>query len=88
MPAFFLWNVERKDDEYYWVYGVDEWDARDQIARTLGLNVESESAYGCIETSDLIPDLGVIVHKDGTKTHIPDPEEAGSWPDKDCRSRL
>jgi hypothetical protein len=87
MPAFFVWNIERKDEEHYWVYGVDEWDARDQIARSLRMDVVTTDAYGCVETRDFIPDLGVVVLADGSSTPIPDPSDAISLLDPDCRSR-
>ncbi|WP_158808196.1 hypothetical protein [Beijerinckia sp. L45] len=58
------------DYETFWVYAIDEWDARDQIARTLKLDVHNERRFDCAEAPNLRLELDVIVHRDGTRTGI------------------
>jgi hypothetical protein len=48
MPTFRIWNrTHTPDADMVWVYAIDEWDARNQIADTLCLDAHDEIAFAC-----------------------------------------
>jgi hypothetical protein len=62
----------------YWVYALDEWDARDQITRALCIDANDETLFVVIEIVGLSMPLDLIRHSTGEWTTVPVPKMAMS----------
>ncbi|WP_158807898.1 hypothetical protein [Beijerinckia sp. L45] len=78
MPNFYLWPKPPARGDSYWVYGIDAWDARDQIATTLGLAARDDEAFGCHEDDRFKAPLNTIVHDTGEWTEVSVPHQLRS----------
>jgi hypothetical protein len=76
MPTFHVWPVGQSDCDSFWIYAVDELDARDQIASTLRIASLDETLFGAGEVTRFIMPLNKILHSSGEWTQVPLPEEA------------
>jgi hypothetical protein len=74
MPTYNLYREAAGTDECWWVYALDEWDARDQIERTLGIDAQNAALYECNEDVGLTVPLHVIVGGNGKKTNVRGPD--------------
>ncbi|WP_158807911.1 hypothetical protein [Beijerinckia sp. L45] len=73
MPTYIFKG--RPDDvkQTWWIYAIDDWDARDQIARTLRIQAHDETLYTCkIDYTRRLP-LDVILDCDGNATAVKRP---------------
>ena len=83
MPTFRVWPREpTDDDDVFWVYALDDWDARHQITVTLGFDTQDKARYACEEDAIVTVPLNHIAHKDGKFTVCPTPD-AGEEDDFD-----
>jgi hypothetical protein len=74
MPTYRVWHLGPDgDDETVWVYAVDDWDAREQVAATLGLAAHDAATFGCEEDGRMVMPLNLIVHKNGELFEIAKP---------------
>jgi hypothetical protein len=48
MPTYSVRSVLVEEDSF-WIYGIDEWDARNQIEMTLGLDAHNDRFFKCNE---------------------------------------
>jgi hypothetical protein len=72
MPTFALRPRGTSDEDSFWVYAIDDWDARAQIASSLGIAAHDETLFGCEEDNRFKPPLNVIVHSTGELTGVAD----------------
>jgi hypothetical protein len=84
MPTFYVWPIEPGDQESFWVYAIDDWDARSQIATALGIEANDEASYGCAEDNRFTPPLNIIVHSCGELTGVRDPTRPRAPLDSPC----
>jgi hypothetical protein len=77
MPTFNLYRETSGVEECWWVYAVDEWDARDQIERTLGFNAHCRISYQCNEDVGMRAPLNVIIDSNGRNTSVKGPDIDG-----------
>ena len=75
MPTFFVWPLSHEKEDRFWVYAIDDWDARAQVASTLGIDAHDESTFGCKEDDRFSAPLNVIVHANGERTEVPEPPQ-------------
>jgi hypothetical protein len=75
MPNFFVHPTTQAKDDGFWVYGVDEWDARNQIAHTLRLDAHNESVFSCREDTRFKVPLNLILHATGEWTEVATPAQ-------------
>ena len=75
MPTFFVWPLGHEEEDRFWVYAIDDWDARAQVASTLGIEAHDETAYGCREDNRFTSPLNVIIHANGERTEVPEPPQ-------------
>jgi hypothetical protein len=73
MPSYRVFHNTNDFGESWWVYAVDEWDARDQIARTFGIDAQNRIRYQCREDASVRPELNIIIDAQGrlTPTKLP-----------------
>jgi hypothetical protein len=87
MPTYALWPLDAAaDDDRFWVYAIDDWDARAQVAASLGLDAHDETRFGCNEDNRFRPPLNVIVHSSGELTGVQDPTQSGQACDDGCET--
>jgi hypothetical protein len=73
MPNFYVWPTGRPGDDSFWVYAIDDFDARDQISTTLHLRAHCEESFGCEVDSRFKLPLNKILHSTGEWTEVPVP---------------
>jgi hypothetical protein len=75
MPNFYVWPKALADDDRFWVYAIDDFDAREQIASTLCVNAHDENLYDCVEDSRFKMPLNLILHNSGEWTEVATPKQ-------------
>ncbi|WP_158808790.1 hypothetical protein [Beijerinckia sp. L45] len=75
MPNFHVWPMGQTDHDSFWVYAIDDFDAREQIAATLRLNAHDEDEYGCVEDNRFKMPLNLILHDSGEWTEVATPQQ-------------
>ncbi|WP_158809685.1 hypothetical protein [Beijerinckia sp. L45] len=70
MPNYVVRRNGDSDPDRMWVYAVDEWDAREQIASTLQVDAHNSKAYECREEQDFKVPLDMILHESGEWTEV------------------
>ena len=75
MPNFYVWPTGPTQDDSFWIYAVDDVDARDQIASTLSVDARCERAFGCQQDDRFKVPLNMILHSTGEWTEVPKPSE-------------
>ena len=84
MPTFALQPTDTADHDRFWVYAIDDWDARSQIAAALGIDAHDETRFCCDEDNRFRPPLNVIVHSSGELTGVPDPTRSNLERNESC----
>ncbi|WP_158811018.1 hypothetical protein [Beijerinckia sp. L45] len=86
MPTFAVWPLDAADTDSFWVYAIDDWDARAQVSTTLGIDAHNEARYACDEDNRFRPPLNVIVHSGGELTGVAEPAPSSLGCDDVCNS--
>lgn len=76
LPTFRIWAAHRTDGTTLWVYAIDEFDARQQIASTLRLDAHDEFKFHCSEDDRFKMPLNKILHSNGEWMEVPPPRIA------------
>jgi hypothetical protein len=75
MPNFHVWSMGQTEDHRFWIYAIDDFDARDQIASTLRVNAHCEETFGCEQDDRFKVPLNMILHSTGEWTEVPAPPD-------------
>lgn len=75
MPTFLICPVDDMDCDSFWVYALDDFDAREQIARTLRVDASDEGRFEASEVTLFKMPLNIILHSSGEWTQVPAPKE-------------
>ncbi|WP_158811396.1 hypothetical protein [Beijerinckia sp. L45] len=73
MPNFYVWPMGQANEDSFWIYALDDFDARDQIASTLSVDAHCEKTFGCEQDDRFKVPLNMILHSTGEWTQVPDP---------------
>lgn len=73
MPNFYVWPMGQADEDSFWVYAVDDLDAREQIASTLRVDARCDKTFGCEQDNRFKVPLNMILHSTGEWTEVPSP---------------
>lgn len=75
MPNFHVSAKGEIDHDSFWVYAIDDFDAREQIASTLCVNAHDEDDYDCVEDGRFRMPLNLILHNSGEWTEVATPRQ-------------
>lgn len=75
MPNYVLCEIGSSEAENIWVYALDEWDAREQIATTLQLDAHNSDAFLCRVDARFKLPLRMILHASGEWTEVATPQQ-------------
>jgi hypothetical protein len=73
MPNFYVWSRDNCGEDAFWVYAIDDWDARNQVSEALALPTHDAFLFGCKEDNRFKTPLDVIIHATGERTQVPAP---------------
>jgi hypothetical protein len=73
MPTFYVWPRCETEHDSFWIYAIDDFDARQQIASTLKIDSNNEDIFGCDEDHRFKMPLNKILHNSGEWTEVPPP---------------